>query len=160
MCVFLCDRWQQPCSGWGRCLGCRTHLTCQLGRRMNPGTNWSQGQILWVCVCACTQGSICPFSSRCQCWWRLHAWLQYIHGTKCYRKNPSAHSQIWLSASMWRYVRSVCWASCRLKGGGGKGSVVQSNWYIANRVGFLSGFCGEGAKRFRKPDTLAHPLKR
>ena len=40
------------------------------------------------------------------------------------------------------------------------GGVVQSNWYIANRVGFLSGFCGYGVKCFRKPDPLAHPLHR
>ncbi|CAJ1085035.1 Hypothetical predicted protein [Xyrichtys novacula] len=32
---------QKPCRGRG-CLGYQTHLTCQFGQRMNPGTNQSQ----------------------------------------------------------------------------------------------------------------------
>lgn len=54
LCIMLHNRWQQPCSGWGHCLGCQKHLTCQLGRRMNSRTNCCQGQILPECVCVNT----------------------------------------------------------------------------------------------------------
>lgn len=143
LCIMLHNRWQQPCSGWGHCLGCQKHLTCQLGRRMNSRTNCCQGQILPECVCVNT--GILVHLARgvnadevgfgyCIC--------TVVNITGERKKSFCATANLSSSRCTWRYVRSVCWASCRLKGGGGKRSVVQSNWYIVNRVGFLSVFCG------------------